>query len=188
MIFTPEERRALLAVLGLLLLGEGVSLWEQHRQALPDRELSSWLTRLARARGDSMPALPDSASALQVSSMSLGLAIPPPRFPGAAGVADSQPESADGSGTRAPARLEPLSAAPPGVLETGRLRINEASRSDLEGLPGIGPALAQRILDERSRSGPFRRPEDLLRVRGIGPKKLKELAARVDWGGGTRPP
>ena len=53
--------------------------------------------------------------------------------------------------------------------------INVASASELEGLPGVGPVLAQRIVDHRSRFGPFREVEDLLDVPGIGEAKLAAL-------------
>lgn len=50
----------------------------------------------------------------------------------------------------------------------GRVNINTATIEQLDGLPGIGPALAQRIVDYRSQNGSFKRPEDLKKVRGIG--------------------
>lgn len=53
--------------------------------------------------------------------------------------------------------------------------LNRAGREELESLPGIGPALAGRILESRSRDGPFRTVEDLLRVPGIGPATLERL-------------
>lgn len=52
--------------------------------------------------------------------------------------------------------------------------VNQADSEDLQKLPGIGPKLAQRILDERAKS-PFRAVEDLRRVSGIGPKILERL-------------
>lgn len=56
-----------------------------------------------------------------------------------------------------------------------RLPLNSASRSQLEALPGIGPALAGRILAGR----PYRRVEDLDRVKGIGPATLARLRSLV---------
>ena len=53
--------------------------------------------------------------------------------------------------------------------------INRASREELERLPGIGPALAARIVAHRERHGPFRRPEHLLLVRGLNERRLREL-------------
>jgi competence ComEA-like helix-hairpin-helix protein len=56
-----------------------------------------------------------------------------------------------------------------------RLNINTASREALEALPGIGPTLAGRIVEGR----PYRRVEDLLRVKGIGEKTLEGIRALV---------
>ena len=53
--------------------------------------------------------------------------------------------------------------------------INEASREDLERLPGIGPALAARIVEHRERFGRFRRAEHLLLVRGISERRFLQL-------------
>lgn len=60
-----------------------------------------------------------------------------------------------------------------------RVRINSASASELQQLPGIGPALAQRIVETRSR-GRFTSAEDLLRVPGIGKAKLAKLRDYVE--------
>ncbi len=62
--------------------------------------------------------------------------------------------------------------------------VNHADAGALEALPGIGPALARRILESRQRDGPFRTPDDLLRVRGIGPAVLARLKPLVRLGGG----
>lgn len=61
----------------------------------------------------------------------------------------------------------------------GRVRINSASASELQSLPGVGPALAQRIIAERRR-GRFASAEDLLRVSGIGKAKLEKMRAYVE--------
>ena len=57
----------------------------------------------------------------------------------------------------------------------GALDVDRAAEADWERLPGIGPALAARIVADRAAHGPFRSPEGLLRVRGIGPKTLDRL-------------
>ena len=59
------------------------------------------------------------------------------------------------------------------------VRINSASARELQQLPGIGPALAQRIVDTRSR-GRFTSADDLLRVPGIGKAKLAKLRDYVE--------
>jgi competence protein ComEA len=58
-----------------------------------------------------------------------------------------------------------------------RININAASASELSVLPGIGPQLAQRIVDDRQERGPFASVEQLTRVRGIGPAIMSRLRA-----------
>lgn len=53
--------------------------------------------------------------------------------------------------------------------------VNRATARELEVLPGIGPALAGRIVASREEEGPFRTVEDLQRVRGIGPATVERL-------------
>jgi competence protein ComEA len=62
---------------------------------------------------------------------------------------------------------------------SGKVNLNTAGVSDLQQLPGIGPSLAQRIIDHRTNQGPFRTVEDLRKVSGIGPKKFEQLASLV---------
>ena len=52
---------------------------------------------------------------------------------------------------------------------------NHATAGDLDLLPGVGPSVAARIIEARTKSGPFRDANDLLRVRGIGEKTLQKL-------------
>ena len=61
----------------------------------------------------------------------------------------------------------------------GSVRINSASAEELEALPGVGPALAQRIVNERSK-GRFMSADDLVRVPGIGKAKLEKLRSYVE--------
>ncbi len=62
--------------------------------------------------------------------------------------------------------------------------INNASESELQRLNGIGPALAKRIIDYRQTHGNFTRPEDLLRVSGIGQAKLNNIRSQIQVGNG----
>ncbi|SDY07964.1 competence protein ComEA [Modestobacter sp. DSM 44400] len=65
-------------------------------------------------------------------------------------------------------------AAPGGLLD-----LNSATVADLDALPGIGPVLAQRIVDHRTTSGPFTSVDQLDDVSGIGPAIFAQLAERV---------
>ena len=50
--------------------------------------------------------------------------------------------------------------------------VNQASEEELQALPGIGPVLAKKIVDYRDKNGYFRTVQDLVKVKGIGPKLL----------------
>lgn len=64
----------------------------------------------------------------------------------------------------------------------GKIDINKATASELEELPGVGPATAEKIVKDREANGPFRAPEDLMRVPGIGPKKFEAMRDLVTTG------
>jgi competence protein ComEA len=59
--------------------------------------------------------------------------------------------------------------------QSARININSASTVELEALPGIGPALAARIVAFREENGPFPAIEDLVKVPGIGPVKFNGM-------------
>lgn len=61
----------------------------------------------------------------------------------------------------------------------GSINVNSASASELESLPGIGPAIAARIIAARAQQGRLRSLEDLDKVKGLGPKKLEVLRPHV---------
>lgn len=72
---------------------------------------------------------------------------------------------------------EPTRNAPRAPALTARLNVNTATAAELELLPGIGPALAGRIVEDRGANGPFKSVDDLDRVQGIGPKTLERIHA-----------
>ena len=59
------------------------------------------------------------------------------------------------------------------------LHINTASADDLCALKGVGPKLAEKIIEQRTASGPFKGPADLKKVHGIGKKKLENMLQSI---------
>jgi competence protein ComEA len=66
-----------------------------------------------------------------------------------------------------------------GSMGAGLLSINRATSMELESLPGVGPALAGRIVDWRSANGGFKKLEDLKNVGGIGDKLYAGFAKQI---------
>jgi competence protein ComEA len=79
---------------------------------------------------------------------------------------DSIPPSLASSGPQSPSAEQPLN-------------VNTAPPKALDALPGIGPALSERIVTYRSTQRPFQRIDELERVSGIGPKTLSTLRPMV---------
>lgn len=70
-------------------------------------------------------------------------------------------------------------AAGAGGATSGLVNINTASADELDALPGVGPATAQAIIDERESNGAFTSAEDIMRVSGIGEKKFAKLKSSI---------
>ena len=84
--------------------------------------------------------------------------------------------------TAAPAQTSAASAAGQGSVPSpaaSLININTASASELEALPRVGPALAQRIVDYRTAHGLFRAIADIMLVSGIGPATFDQLKDRI---------
>jgi competence protein ComEA len=99
-------------------------------------------------------------------------------------VATAAPATVAASSTAGVASAPPAEPAPPqppatapssGVTADGKIILNQATADDLMKLPRVGPKRAQAILDVRRRLGRFHQPTDLLRVKGIGRKTLRQL-------------
>lgn len=83
-------------------------------------------------------------------------------------------EAADGTEEDGTAETE-LPTEETGPAVAWPLNINTATVAELDLLPGIGPVLAQRVVDYRDAHGGFRAVEELLKVSGIGDAKLTEI-------------
>jgi competence protein ComEA len=72
-------------------------------------------------------------------------------------------------------------ATPPKTVSQSQspVNLNTATKADLEKLPGIGPSMAQRILDYRQKNGSFKKVEELMNIQGIGEKSFLKLKALV---------
>lgn len=57
----------------------------------------------------------------------------------------------------------------------GIININTATAAELAKLPGVGPKTAEAIIAEREKSGGFKSTDDLMKIKGIGPKKFDKI-------------
>ena len=75
--------------------------------------------------------------------------------------------------------------APKQAAASTLVNLNTATPDQLENLPGIGPAMARRIVEHREKTGPFAKIEDLMQVKGIGEKAFLRLRPLVTTGSGA---
>jgi competence protein ComEA len=88
-------------------------------------------------------------------------------------------------GLRAAVPAEPGQASKTSAAQAtaaSPINLNVATAADLEKLPGVGPAMANRILEYRQKSGGFKKIEDLMNVTGIGEKNFLKLKAQLTVG------
>ncbi|HVQ78290.1 MAG TPA: helix-hairpin-helix domain-containing protein [Candidatus Binatia bacterium] len=154
-LYARSEVKLLLVLAGAVLAGLGAREWRAGFPEHADR-----LERLDRDPAAAPPAYAargESSAARGHGPVGPCPASPPP--PLAPGV---------------PARVEEM---------VGPVDVNRASAEELARLPGVGPALARRIVEERERGGRFASPDALRRVLGMGPRTLTAIRARVTAGG-----
>lgn len=94
------------------------------------------------------------------------------------------------SGT-SPQHVTPETVRVPGYAQsstrtnTGLINVNSANFHELQRINGVGPAIAQRIIDYRNSHGAFARIEDLRNVKGIGQARLEQIRPQITLQGGS---
>ena len=69
--------------------------------------------------------------------------------------------------------------APAGPTAAAPINLNTGTAAQLETLPGIGPAVAARIIEYRQKNGNFKKIEELMNVKGIGEKSFLKIKALI---------
>src|SRR5580765_3970625 len=159
---TPAERKALLFLAGVIVLGASVRVVRAAR----DDGASDAATSHALAR---QIAAVDSAHRVDTKG----------------------PRSVKGSGRsirrRSPPRADGNTSSSTDPTPAAIVDLDIATASEIESLPRIGAVLARRIVDDRSANGPFGSLEGFERVRGVGPALAATIAPRVTFSGIARP-
>jgi competence protein ComEA len=154
-LYTRRQIVVLLILLVIAGLGLAIGHW---RRARPD--VADYLEQLDRT-----PAPAPS------------LAAPRPDA-GASSTPSSEPEPRRPRRGKAPSESSRPAGSPTGV-PSDTIDLNRATPDELTRLPGVGPALARRIVDVRDADGPFAHIDELGRVRGMSMRKVEKLRVFV---------
>lgn len=158
MNYSPSQLKLLLLLAGIFLVGLGVREWRADFPAAAER-----LERFDHE--DPPPPLP-----------------PAPRSRTAPRWAAARVEATAPALAPQPPRPRPVIATAPAPTDPRPLDINHASVDEIARLPGVGPSLARRIVEERERLGRFDSTEGLRGILGLGRKKLAALREHVTVG------
>lgn len=96
--------------------------------------------------------------------------------------APTPPEAAVSDTASSQPAAETSPGGAPAVPSGQKVNINTASASELDTLPGIGEKLSQRIIDYRRENGAFKKPEDIIKVSGIGQSKYDTMKEMITVG------
>ncbi|MEM6648103.1 MAG: ComEA family DNA-binding protein [Bacteroidota bacterium] len=153
MALTQYESIVLLVIIGFALVGGGMRLVKEQLMPIPE------------------PTLPADHAAFAAAAAELNAVFAPPSDEITASEAETPTAPSDVSQTATPkpntSRKAPVASGP--------VNVNTGTLAELDRLPGVGPALAQRIIDYREAYGAFARVASLERVRGIGPKTVAKF-------------
>lgn len=171
---TPSEKQALAFLILIALMGAGVQAVGVARF---DREA-------AVAGGTNEGDAGAAALSRQLAAVDSARAAGPRARTRGRRVAN---RTGDSSSTRRATTQSSSERKTKASSEPVLIDVNAASAAELEQLPRVGPALAQRMVAWRERHGPFAGPEDLRHVRGIGPSTVRLLLPRVTFSGRHSP-
>lgn len=158
MSYSRSQLKLLLLLAGIFLVGLGVREWRADFPTAAER-----LERFDHE--DPPPPIP-----------------PAPRSRTAPRWAATRVEAATPARAPQPPRARPATAPAPAAPDPRPLDINHASVDEIARLPGVGPSLARRIVEERERLGRFDSTDGLRGILGLGPKKLAALREHVTVG------
>ena len=85
------------------------------------------------------------------------------------------------------ARMADAQQTPTPETKAPPINLNTASSAELQTLPGVGPAMATRIIEYRQKNGGFKKIEELMNVRGVGEKSFLKLKPQLTVGTVTTP-
>jgi competence ComEA-like helix-hairpin-helix protein len=158
MSYSRPQLKLLLVLAAVFLAGLGAREW---RAGFPDA--AERLERFDRV--DPPPPIP-----------------PAPRARAAPRWAAARPDPPAPARAVEPPRPRATAAPPAPVADPRPLNLNHASADEISRLPGVGPSLARRIVEERDRRGRFESPDGLRGILGMGPKRLAALREHVTVG------
>ncbi len=185
--FTREEQTIIIFLLIAILVGGGIILYRQfQRQNVTPEVVPSELTQTPKSVEKIVVHITGAVKKPGVYKLKKGSRV----MEGVKMAGGETKEAnlnainlarvlSDGEMVRVPEKIElgtkvPLSSVLTEVGQ-GKVSLNLADKTQLESLPGIGPALAKRIIDYRNKNGFFKTEEELKKVSGIGEKKFNTL-------------
>jgi competence protein ComEA len=199
---TPAEQKALAFVTLVILLGAGVRVVSGGALSGPEPTTAEQLGLARQA------AAAESSASIASASKNAKTRAKAPRRRYAGAKFDSTGVLIEGTGVSSTTGFPPPGPrididTRGGALQSGVMRppeapigplaagagpvdLDRASAAEIERLPGIGPALAGRIVASRDSLGPFGGLAALARVKGVGPATLKRLARLVTFSGQAR--